>query len=403
MAADAQVPEPRGWFNLRQRLETKDVDPQLSSPLYARIPPEIRDLIFELAVTEFASPKARTIKSDAFVQESHDLMPIPESAGPSTVEESISERFRNQIQGIVRPRHHMRPYTREHSREPRDGFDWLRFDNTEPMKVGTTLLLTCRRAYLEAHSLPLLRTEQRFYCHRGPYSGNSEGSRVDIGKFITNRLSNPAPVPGLYQKDLVRSVRLFTQQFWLEDTFLQFVNTSVWFANLEHLRITLRRSDWWDWERNAVPRVNPFRGNCYHGHTVGLMHQDMEAETGNVEFREGAWGKAFSHMLKLKTLTIDFETSEDKRDDMETIVTWALRWRFPLANGRHLSTGGQTASKMSWRGLPHHWSDKCVSCDKFVRNSPPGQDCPKCKETRQLFSQRYGPQLLVWTCLWTPV
>lgn len=120
------------------------------------------------------------------------------------------------------------------------------------MRVGTALLLTCRRAYLETHSLPLLQTEQRFYCHRGPSSGNPGGSRTDIGSFVKNLWGNPAPVPGLRQTDLVRSVRLFTQQFWLEDSFLSFVNTSIWFANLEHLRITLRRSDWWDWERNAT-------------------------------------------------------------------------------------------------------------------------------------------------------
>lgn len=286
------------------------------------------------------------------------------------------------------------------TRQPQDGFDWLRFDNTEPMRVCTALLLTCRRAYLETHSLPLLQTEQRFYCARGPYSGDPGGLRADIASFIKNLWANPAPEPGLRQTDLVRSVRLFTQQFWLEDHFLSFVTSSIWFANLEHLRITLRRSDWWSWERNAALRINPFKGNCYHDHTVELMHSDMSAEGRDIEFARDAWGNAFLQMSKLKTLTIDFETSADKRDEMETIVAWALKWRFPLPNGQHLSTGGQPASKMSWRGLPHHWSDCCVLCGHYVRYNTPEDDCLECRKTNMLISRGYGPQLLIWTCLW---
>ncbi|KXJ95356.1 hypothetical protein Micbo1qcDRAFT_157251, partial [Microdochium bolleyi] len=51
-----------------------------------------------------------------------------------------------------------------------------------------------------------------------------------------------------------RSARLFTQQYWLEDTQHYLGNawyaSSKWYMGLEHLRVTLRRGDWWDWERN---------------------------------------------------------------------------------------------------------------------------------------------------------
>jgi hypothetical protein len=111
---------------------------------------------------------------------------------------------------------------------------------------------------------------------------------MDIRGFVARWLSKPAPVPGLKQKDLVRSVRLFLQQYGLEDTLPQFVKTSTWFTNVEHLRITLRRSDWWHWEHDAALRINPFRGNCYHTHTIGLMRRDMLTEMGNVDFTPGA-------------------------------------------------------------------------------------------------------------------
>ncbi|KAI0523865.1 hypothetical protein F5B22DRAFT_421224 [Xylaria bambusicola] len=411
MAIDIEAPESDDWFNLYERLETAEINPQLSSPFYnGRIPAEIRTLIFEFAVTEFPSPCARTVKPITWVQHSHEPAPIPATPNPSAVG-NVIERVRSRISGVIRPpgvmrpRRGMLPLAVSHTPQPKDGFDWLRFDNTEPMEVATALLLTCRRVYLETHNLPLLQTQQRFYCRRGPpcRSDGSEGPRSNIEGFITNLLSDPSPVPGIKQKDLVRSVRLFIQQYWLEDRLLHLVLSDNWFANLEHLRITLRRGDWWDWESNATLRINPFKGNCCHAHTIRLMHQDMATENGNVEFSVGAWGRAFSHMSKLKTLTIDFETSEDKREEMETLVTWALKWRFPLSSSRYLSTGGQPADKISWRGLPHHFSHQCVSGCRRTQYRTPEEECPKCSETRQLISQGYGPQLLVWTCVWKPV
>ncbi|KAI3323435.1 hypothetical protein HD806DRAFT_496618 [Xylariaceae sp. AK1471] len=388
MASTVEVPTSGSsdkWFNVRQRLETQEVNPQTSSPFYnGRIPPEIRNLIFKFAVAEFPSPEAPTLKPDVWVQQSHDLAPTDH------IQEAVP-----QGRGIGMSSRTQKPY-----------FDWLRFDNTEPMRVDAALLLTCRRVYLETYSLPLLQAEQRFYCHRGPRRDDSVASRTDIHQFIASWLSKPAPVPvpDLKQKDLVRSVRLFLQQNWLEDTLPQFVITNAWFTNLEHLRITLRRSDWWDWEQNATLRINPFKGNCCHVHTIDLMRRDMSTETGNVDFAPGAWGSAFSHMSKLKTLTIDFETSEDKHDEMEIIVDWALKWRFPLPDSRHLCAH-QPASKMSWRGFAYHWSDLCVSCGNRalpVRRRP-GSECLKCIERFRLVSHDYGPQLLIWTVLWKPV
>lgn len=99
-----QPPEDCDWLNLCSHLSTKEVDAQLSSPLYnGRIPAEIRNLIFEFAVTEFPSPKARTLKSDACVQNSHDLMPVPGDPSQPPVE-NVVERARGEILGIVHPR-----------------------------------------------------------------------------------------------------------------------------------------------------------------------------------------------------------------------------------------------------------------------------------------------------------
>ncbi len=307
-------------FNLYQSLETKDINPQLSSPLFnGRIPSEIRIQIFQFALAEYPSPDAERLPHDTAVRYDHDPVPLPElPTDPSHT------AFQRQI-----------PVG-----------DWLRPDNTRPMIVNIALLCTCRRVYLEAHALPLLQKEHVLYLYRGPDPDETWSHNARVRQYFTRKLGKPSSVPGMAQSDLVRSVRIFTQMYWLEDhgRFWSITNNKPWFRPVETLHITLRRSDWWDWESNHPPVVNPFRGGRAD---ITEMQEDMLLESGNPEFRPRAWGLAFEKMPNLKTLIIDFETSEDKKSDMEKIVQWAVKWRFPLANGRFLSTEGKQVEKMS--------------------------------------------------------
>ncbi|KAI1490960.1 hypothetical protein F5X96DRAFT_508760 [Biscogniauxia mediterranea] len=364
------MPQSPPWLNLCQHLETQDINPQLSSPLYnGRIPNEIRTLIFEYALTESPSPTALTI-DPSLQSDGHHSVLIP---NPRTWQTDLS------VSNI---------------RRPQDGFDWLRPDNTEPKELAIPLLLTCRRAYLETHSLPVLQKEHVFYCNRGhPQSRTVED-------YFENVLSKPAPTPGLQRKDLVRSVRLMTQQFWLEDKLWSLATSTDWFHAVEHFRITLRRCDWWNWEHNHFLRINPFRGNVWAPRCLQEMRADMQAEAGSIPFRPKAWGAIFQHMPHLKTLTIDFETSQDKKAELETIVDWAVTWRFPLSDGRHLTTEGEPVEKMSWRGLAYHWSSVVRACYKGLRNCD--ADCEDCLGRRGLEASGYGPMLYVWTVTWKP-
>ncbi|KAI5926665.1 hypothetical protein F4810DRAFT_653028 [Camillea tinctor] len=355
-------------FNLCQHLEAQAINPQLSSPLYnGRIPNEIRALIFEYALTESPSPNAITIDSSLQSNGHSVLTPDPRMWQTN---QSASSRRRTEI-----------------------GFDWLRPDNTEPKEMTISLLLTCRRAYLETHSLPILQREHTLYCLRGhPQS-------LTIEDFFENFLQAPAPSPGLLRKDLVRSIRLFTQQFWLEDNLWRLATSKDWFCTVEHLRITLRRCDWWNWEHNQFLRINPFKGgNVSHPLCLQEMRNNMRAEDGDVSFQERAWGLAFGHMPALRTLTIDFETSQDKKEEMEAIVAWALKWRFPLSDGRHLSTEGGPVKKTCWRGLAYHWSSVVRNCYKIRECDP---NC-SCLGRKGLEARGFGPMLYVWTVTWNP-
>lgn len=310
----------RPAFNLYEFLKTQEINPQSSSPLLnGYIPPEIRTLIFQFALADYPSPDAERLSHDASVRYDHDPVPLP--ALPIEPSPAIFQ-------------------------QPTPVGDWLRPDNTRPMIIDIALLQTCRGVYLEAHALPLLQKEHVLYLNRGPYPGQQTLSHdARVHQYFGHKLNKPSPVPKMNQCDLVRSVRLFTQLFWLEDhdRFRRIVDNKTWFHHIEAIRITLRRSDWWDWESNHPPIINPFKGRT----NLSEMQNDMLVEGGNPEFKLKAWGLAFRKMPNLKTLVIEFETSEDQKANMEKIVEWAVKWRFPLTNNEVLSTEGRQVGKMS--------------------------------------------------------
>ncbi|KAK7753302.1 hypothetical protein SLS62_004821 [Diatrype stigma] len=306
-------------FNLSQHLETQEINPQLSSPLFnGRIPAEIRTQIFRSALVAYPSPDAHRLPHDPVVRYDHDPVPLPEFSKDPT---------QNTAPDFTLSGH------------------WLRPDNTRPMRINIALLQTCRRVYLEAHAFPLLQKEHVLYLNRGPDSEQLSWSSSRVQEYFTRKLGKPSSVPGVKQYELVRSARLFTQAFWLEDNhrFWGTVNNTPRFDPIERLTITLRRSDWWDWETNSPPIINPFKGRV----SLAEMQADMLVEGGNPDFKPEAWGLAFGKMPNLKTLRIEFETSEDQKANMEQIIQWAVKWRFPLANGEFLSTQGRQVEKMS--------------------------------------------------------
>jgi hypothetical protein len=153
--------------------------------------------------------------------------------------------------------------------------------------------------------------------------------------------------------------------------------------------MTLRRADWWHWEHNERLKINPFRGN-------DMMREDMKLPNGNPLFGPRSWGLALKYLPKLETLKIDFETSEDKRHQLEEIIEWAVKWRFPLTEGRYLSTKSHAIEKLSWQGRAYHWSDHCALCG----SRPYRANCNHCIEKERSVACGLGPRLYMWTLTW---
>ncbi|KAK8010634.1 hypothetical protein PG990_009599 [Apiospora arundinis] len=359
--------------------QTQDINQQDASPLFNKFPSEVRTLIYEYALTE---EPADTEECHQFAvrydHKDHQLTPRPAFGTPPT------------SRNIA-------------------GFDWVRPENPSRMVISVALLQTCKRVYLESVSIPWTQTEHKLYFYRGLSRLSDGQAQARFERFFSKTSREWSPVPNRSHWDLIRAIRIFPQLYWLEDNrhknLTWVASNTDWFSNVETLRITFRRGDWWYWERNEPLRINPFR----NGGTHHQMREDMQTthQGGQVPFVEDTWGLAFEKLPKLRTLIIDFETSKDKKEEMERIVEWAQKWKFPAASApgepaRQFSAEGNAVEKMGWQGLVYHWSDNCVGCYKN-RWGPVNPECDDCGEEKNLKGWGYGPRLLVWTVSWSSV
>ncbi|KUI55637.1 hypothetical protein VP1G_03052 [Cytospora mali] len=444
-------PGHKDWYNavqdilptmMESRLKSwspADINLQQDCPFYnGRIPREITDLIFEYALSPDTLPDPQCELGpghDFRVRYDHersddesDLGSVPQQV---TAVEATTSSESADSHVVIDESLTISPISRERN----SGFDWFRPENTgRKLFRGCELLRTCRRLYLDTNKLLEQARDVVIYGGREPPWGR------DFRAFI-NQLRRG------YKQQLpkITSIRYFVQMYRLisaqqltlfrpcnealagyePDELAELVTQltqgnsptePAWrvLYHLEHFHMTIRRTDWDRWEDNKALAINPYRYSMGPA-SLELMRHDMRASMvkGNQSDHEHSptWSKMFQAMRNLKTLTISFETSEDKKDEMEEIVAWAKTWRFDIMSWRHwtrdrineraacLVAEDKPARKMSWRGLKHHWSDFCTSCGA---NEMTRSDCACCLEKRKLLQQNKGPRLLVWTLTWRP-
>jgi hypothetical protein len=171
----------------------------------------------------------------------------------------------------------------------------------------------------------------------------------------------------------------------------------------------IRRGDWWWNETNTPLAIDPYGGK---GHEIWVMAENMTKAVGERRWEEGAWGAAFEKFGRLRVLEMEFETSEDKRAELERIVEWARSWEFPMGERGVLSMRKgekkrdqrdmepekyEQVRSWEWRGKTAHWSDICPYCNVRWCQKSSG----KCIERCQLIKRGEGPMLLVKCCKWT--
>lgn len=254
------------------------INPQAASPFFTIIPAEIRIQIFEYA-----------------------LLGYPDST---------------------------KPYS-QHS-------FWYRPGYTHARGIATSLLLTCRRVYLETDLLPLQLNEHVVW--------GVERSRIPPNTtcyLLNNRLKTS-------QKSAIQYVHLFVQQFWLEDWKDQWLTFSKSWPDgfPKRLRITIRHTDWWYnlLGENSPLALDPKRkGRAQVGEWISAKEP----------FEKGSWGQRFNNLKGLEKLELELETVESKRPELDASVDKAPSWKFPLGDGNVLVMDQKAIEKSTWTGSKH--------------------------------------------------
>ena len=214
---------------------------------------------------------------------------------------------------------------------------WYRPGYTHAQAIAVALLLTCRRVYLETHLLPVVHNEHIIW--------GVEKSRIPPGStyylFYDRHMKHS-------QRNAVRYVHLFTQQFWLEDwrnQWLEFTNS--WpEGGPERIRITIRHTDWW---YNLLGQNSPL---ALDPKRKGRARVD-DCVPDDQPYESGSWGSRFANLKGLKELELELETSEAKRMELDTIIEKAKAWKFPLGDGNVLVMDAERTVTSVWTGSKH--------------------------------------------------
>lgn len=178
------------------QLVIKDVDPQHDSPLFSTLPPEVRNTIFELALTAYEDPTRRYTPNAYFYRPGHTC-------------------FR---------------------------------------RIDTNLLLTCRRVYAETASLPASINEQVSWYWRGPPIGEKNHVPIDPSPGSSRRRRELRKIHLFAQQYWLES-----NYGASDDGFSGFARlwNNGCPIRPTHLKITIRHTDWWWWEHGEPLALDP--------------------------------------------------------------------------------------------------------------------------------------------------
>jgi hypothetical protein len=123
------------------------------------------------------------------------------------------------------------------------------------------------------------------------------------------------------------------------------------------------RRDWWSWDEplssDEKLGIHPFRRSR-------AMCEDMDKRAENEEVAPWAWGYQFKRFQGLQELEMEFETIEAKSKQLDAVVQHAVAWRFPLSDGKVLTTEDMPVVQSRWHGL----GDKHITYPPEVKEIP---------------------------------
>lgn len=237
MAIEAQTQQRLSIATRPTAENLEKCNPQSQSPLFTTIPAEIRNQIFAFALLQY---------------------------------EDFSEPY-EEHDYCYRPGHRARRI------------------------VSTSLLLTCRRVWLEANHCPMSQATHAFWfeqnARRPAWTKESHASEDNRFRALIDSLT-------LLHRRRVRHLHVFAQMYWLEQSMQR---AHIWTAlkkkslKLDSFTVTIRHSDWWNWESNQPLRFST-------DWLVGLLQSEEATARQVAEFH------------------LELETLADKIDQLRPII-----------------------------------------------------------------------------------
>lgn len=122
-------------------------------------------------------------------------------------------------------------------------------------------------------------------------------------------------------------------------------------ANLETLTITLRRSDFWNWEQLRPIGIDPrWPASVTQSRMKDIWNKDLAGTP--IKPHPEAWGSHLQNLKFLKVITIELETEASQADELKSIVDHAVRyWSFPHHTGGRMVCHSP-AEVEEWTGPP---------------------------------------------------
>lgn len=156
----------------------------------------------------------------------------------------------------------------------------------------------------------------------------------------------------------IREAHWFVQQFWLECDNFYFMTVSTEMANVERLTITLRRSDFWNWEQLRPIGIDPrWPASVTQSRMKDIWNKDLAGTP--VKAHPEAWGSHIQNLKHLKLLVIELETEMSQVEELNLIVNHAKSyWSFPHHTGQHFVCNTPVTIE-EWQG------PRCMAARRF--------------------------------------
>ncbi|RSL43094.1 hypothetical protein CEP53_011858 [Fusarium sp. AF-6] len=420
---------PSSARSMSTRAARWTIDPQDTSPLFDRFPPEIRQKIFSYALSEHDSHF--DIQGQPRVG-----FPVPEPKWlvcelPADTFKPMPEH--SSLEGVD-----INYYSPEHETLHQCPV-WLRSGTSAVRFQHTSLLRTCRRIFLEARDLLMENATLRIFAKGDiPTHKSREMQYVDVGVHSVLRMTR-------YTANRLTALEVYIGQDELEQSFITSFIKHDNLRCVEDLHITLRKHDWREGAERFGPQLTPYgksrdmegasRWQLMKDHMeLAKEHNQGRAPIPPIPYsrwhrviRDPTWGESLGRIPNLKRFTMAFEYSEDQFQRLKELAEWAQRvWTFRLGGkmkGYYLSAKDNPIKVHSWRGLAKHmgqdFNRQGIIC--------PNEDCPNknksdnndrgeitmeevlygfkmhkcCAEAYERMKYGFGPRMYTFTVTWT--